>query len=350
MKRLFYTSEKTDNRVFQWICWFQPSDGWLLLDDETNKGRVILDTRYADFPLESDQRELNSILASKKILEHLSDIVTSDELISLESSLPYAIVQKLEAPDQEHNFLFAYEESSWQEQHRTVKSTDKIAHITQAIELTHQLWEWLEEVLIKSWDIVWMTEQEVRGRLIWKAFELWLEGEAFDTIVAYGANSAIPHHHTGKTVIGTWPLLVDMWWRVHWWCSDFTRTVWVWEQMSKWADDKISEWVNEFEIFQEILSVVKKVHDEATSMCVAWASCAEIATAAREIISDAWYGEHFTHSLGHGIGLDVHEAPRVSIKSEDILEPGMVLTIEPGIYLPGKFGVRRENTIVIDNW
>jgi Xaa-Pro aminopeptidase len=94
-----------------------------------------------------------------------------------------------------------------------------------------------------------------------------------------------------------------------------------------------------------VYGLVKEAHDQAIAAVAVGRSCREIDLVARDLISQRGWGSHFTHGTGHGVGLDVHEAPRISFKSEQLLEAGMVLTIEPGIYLPGKWGIRIEDTI-----
>jgi len=206
------------------------------------------------------------------------------------------------------------------------------------------------------WDhIIGMTELDVRGMLIMQAMTLGAEWEAFETIVAHGSNTAIPHHQTSKTVIGEWPLLIDMWWRVDGWCSDMTRVLWVKSPKSASPDltplpGGTSDWLLtvKYKEFEKVLGIVQQAHQAAIDMVAPWVRFSDIATTARAVIEDAGYGEYFTHSLWHGVWLDVHESPRVSTKSEDIIEPGMVFTIEPGIYLPGKFGVRWEDIVIVE--
>ena len=99
--------------------------------------------------------------------------------------------------------------------------------------------------------------------------------------------------------------------------------------------------------FREVYGTVLLAQETALAGLRAGISCAEADRLSRTVIEDAGYGEYFTHSLGHGVGLEVHEPPRLAASDEDILEAGMVITVEPGIYLPGRFGVRIEDLAVI---
>jgi len=109
----------------------------------------------------------------------------------------------------------------------------------------------------------------------------------------------------------------------------------------KKADKKL------FSEFTTICQIVKQAYEAALEQTKAGVPVRVLDIAAREIIADAGYGPYFTHSLGHGVWLDIHESPHVTTHNEELLKKGMIITIEPGIYLPGKFGVRWENTIVI---
>jgi len=278
---------------------------------------------------------IKKILLNDRISVLLSTYITTWESITLEQSLPWWVVEWLKKSDLEAQRLF--EDVSWQRGKRMCKSPQAIQYTREAIQKTEEIWEWIEDIAT-SWEILWLTELELRWKIIQKALRLGCEDEAFPTIVASGAHSALPHHATSATKIQAWPLLVDMWFRWHGWCSDFTRVVWVWNDGVQWVSR------NEFE---DIVSIVQQAHDTARDMVALWVAFQDIAVAARRVIEAAWYGDYFPHSLWHGVWLDVHEAPGVSSRSKDRIEKGMIFTIEPGIYLPGKFGVRWENIVIV---
>ncbi len=305
----------------------------MLIDDKTKEISVFLDGRYLEKTIqEQEEWKIEKVAHTQGFLKKLGDYLLADELVMLEKSIPYAVHEKLLSPDRERNVLFSFEPKSWQQALRVIKNPEQIDMIRQAIEITQQVREAIFK-LADSWDLIGKTELRLRGEMIRTALELGADGEAFDAIVATGINSAIPHHNAWDSVIESWALLIDMGRRVAWWCSDFTRTIWL-------GDEPHPE-------FDTILKVTQQAHAKAISLLEPWVWLASVAQAARKVIEDAWYAEFYPHSLGHWVGLDVHEAPRVSWRSEDILEPWMVITIEPGIYLPGKFGVRREDTIII---
>jgi Xaa-Pro aminopeptidase len=145
-----------------------------------------------------------------------------------------------------------------------------------------------------------------------------------------------------------------MWALYNWYCSDFTRTIRVWNPsptlpLSREGENKTSpltrwEWGG-FEEFQKIYNSVKKAHEKAFKFAKPWVTGKDIDNIARKSIEQDGYWEYFTHSTGHGVGLNIHEQPWISKKSENIIQKGMVFTIEPGIYLPWKFWVRLENIV-----
>jgi len=167
-------------------------------------------------------------------------------------------------------------------------------------------------------------------------FEMKTRGASrpsFDTCVSAGANSAIIHYATGHDPIREGTLLLDWGAVAGAYCSDMTRT---------YGIGGLPATVS------EIYDIVLEAQSAAIDACAPGRSCAEVDGVARKIITDAGYGEQFGHGLGHGIGLDVHEAPYFNQQSTDVfLEPGMVMTVEPGIYLPGVGGVRIEDDVLI---
>lgn len=162
---------------------------------------------------------------------------------------------------------------------------------------------------------------------------LGAKGESFETIVASGVRGAMPHGTaTEKQVQENEPVIIDFGSRDTY-TSDYTRMVYAGNE-------------------QEVLSVIKIV-EEAVEKSIEGIStgvlCSDIDKIARNHIEEAGYGQYFNHSLGHGVGIDVHEMPVLRTKSDTILEDNMIFTIEPGIYLPNKFGVRIEETVLVKN-
>ena len=156
---------------------------------------------------------------------------------------------------------------------------------------------------------------------------------AFDPIVAFGANSAVPHHTTGRRKLReTDVVLVDWGVKVGGYSSDLTRTL-LPPRMPRRT--------------REVYRVVLEAQRAAIERIRPRAKAAAPDKAARAVIQATGHGERFTHSLGHGIGLDVHEQPGLASRSEATLRAGMVVTVEPGIYLPGRLGVRIEDNVLV---
>ncbi|WP_370625032.1 M24 family metallopeptidase [Corynebacterium sp. TAE3-ERU12] len=180
------------------------------------------------------------------------------------------------------------------------------------------------------------TEREVAADLEYRMRLRGADKPSFDTIVASGPNSALPHHGAGDRVLQTGDLVtVDFGALAHGYCSDMTRTSAVGGAAA--LDD----------FSREIYSVVLRAQLAGVEAARPGAQLAEIDAVCRESISAAGYGEYFVHSTGHGIGIDVHEPPYAATRGTGALQPGMTLTIEPGVYVPGRGGVRIEDTLII---
>ena len=182
-----------------------------------------------------------------------------------------------------------------------------------------------------------MTETEVAALLEYKMRKLGAEGLSFPTIVAFGAHAAVPHHETGLTKLSFGdPILIDFGCKVNGYCSDITRTF-------MFGDD------GKHEDFKKAYAAVLKAHNLVKEKAVAGMTGKEVDAIARDSLKADGYGELFTHSLGHGIGLNVHEKPAVSPKGEQVLENGMVFSDEPGVYKAGEYGIRIEDTVTLKN-
>ncbi|WP_448588620.1 M24 family metallopeptidase [Thermocrinis sp.] len=181
-----------------------------------------------------------------------------------------------------------------------------------------------------------MSELEVRAFIVSKALSLGALGESFPAIVAFGEGSSVPHWETSQRRIGEkGPLLIDMGLLYKYYCTDFTRTVFLGK-----ADEE----------FKKVYQTVKDAHLYALEKVKVGTPIGDVDRTAREYIKKKGYGKYFSHSTGHGVGIEIHEFPRVYYKGKDAstpIEEGMVFTVEPGIYLPGKFGVRLENMVVV---
>ncbi len=166
---------------------------------------------------------------------------------------------------------------------------------------------------------------------------------SFDPIVAINSNAAKPHARPTNDVLKYKDLLlIDAGLKFERYCSDRTRTICINDQMQSSTNQQFNS-----AKLQRLYDIVRNAHDEAISQLRSGMKAFEIDAIARDIITRSGHGEYFVHSTGHGVGLDIHELPVISSKSDVIIEDGMVFTIEPGIYLPGEFGVRIEDTVVM---
>jgi Xaa-Pro dipeptidase len=187
--------------------------------------------------------------------------------------------------------------------------------------------------LIKDDGSCWIgkTEVEFCHALSEEFNRSWLT--SFGASVQVGANAAIPHYITGDTVINKGScLLVDFWGRYKGYYTDCTRTFHFGKPDSE---------------FEKIHAIVLEAHLAAESKACVGNTLGDVDYAARSVIEKSGYGEYFTHRTGHGLGIDVHEGDTANKGVNVPLKPGMVFSIEPGIYLPGRFGVRIENLVAI---
>ncbi len=214
-----------------------------------------------------------------------------------------------------------------------VKNDWELTNIERACEIAENAFNMLLPEIREG-----MTETAVAAMLEYNMRKLGAQGLSFDTIVAFGANGAVPHHETGLTVLKFGdPVLIDFGCKVNGYCSDITRTF-------LFGDD------GKHEEFKKAYAHVLRAHELVQEQAKAGMTGVQVDAIARDYLKTNGYGELFTHSLGHGIGLNVHEAPGVSPRASDKpLENGMVFSDEPGVYAEGEFGIRIEDTVVLQN-
>jgi Xaa-Pro aminopeptidase len=211
---------------------------------------------------------------------------------------------------------------------RAVKDEDEIEALRRSAALNDDALAHLLEVIkpgMTELEAAWEIEVYMRTHGASKV--------AFDLIVAAGPNGAMPHARPGDQAIEAGaPVVVDIGCVLDGYCSDMTRTFCLGEPGSRYL---------------EVWNVVLQAQEAAEAVIRAGMTGVAVDAVAREVIVEAGYGDFFGHGLGHGVGLAVHEKPGASRLSEDTFEAGMSLTVEPGIYLPGEFGVRIEDLAII---
>jgi Xaa-Pro aminopeptidase len=183
-------------------------------------------------------------------------------------------------------------------------------------------------------DAVGMTEAELADFVEERLAVHGGTGVAFETIVAAGPNGADPHHASGdRTIRAGDPVVLDFGTLVEGYVSDQTRTV-------VFDGEPPAE-------FETVHGVVREAQSAGVAAVEPGVAAGAVDRAVREVIEEAGYGDRFVHRTGHGVGLEVHEEPNVAAGSETTLEPGMAFSVEPGVYLPDRFGVRIEDLVVV---
>jgi len=210
---------------------------------------------------------------------------------------------------------------------REVKSTEELEFMKQAQRTAEK--SFLEILPLVSPEL---TEKELAAELLYRFLKNGAEDKSFDTIAVSGVRSSMPHGVPSDTPIGKGFLTIDFGVKQNGWCSDTTRTVCI----GKPTDE-----------MRHVYDTVLNAQLAGIEAARAGVTGREIDAAARKIIEDAGYGNAFGHGFGHGLGLEVHESPSVAPSGNDPIPAGAVISAEPGIYLPGKFGVRIEDVLFI---
>jgi Xaa-Pro aminopeptidase len=214
------------------------------------------------------------------------------------------------------------------EQQRMIKEPEEIALIRSAVRLGSSLFHRAVKVLRPG-----VTEAEVAGEIEHAARRGGAQGMSFETIVAGGKRSALPHGiASSQPITNKGFVVMDFGVILGGYCSDMTRTVHMGRASSQ---------------AREMYQVVREAQEQAIGTVRAGVKAGEVDYAARRVLQQAGLGRYFTHSTGHGLGLEIHEPPRLGKGQTEILEAGMVVTIEPGVYVAGRGGVRIEDVVVV---
>jgi Xaa-Pro aminopeptidase len=305
---------------------FTGHDSWALLTP--GKTTLITDGRYT---LQARQEcpQAKIIVRKGPILQAFADLTARPGFRTLGffgEEISVALLARLKK---------ACKKSKWQPvpiktitQMRQIKGLEEIQQICRAIRIAQEGFTGLVQSLKAG-----LTENEVAAELEYRMRCWGAEKASFDSIVACGPNAAKPHARTseaklvpGKSIVFDFGALFKGY------CSDLTRTVWLGKMPP---------------CFKDVYKVCLEAQLAAIEVIKPGIRTAEVDQVARAVITRAGYGKFFNHGLGHGLGLEVHEAPALSRLSDQVLEAGMVVTVEPGIYLPGKGGVRIEDDVLV---
>lgn len=207
---------------------------------------------------------------------------------------------------------------------RSVKDEEELSYIVRAVQIAELSLKSVLHLLKPG-----TTELAFRRELLSAFLKFGGEGEAFPTIVASGPNSSVPHWETGKREIRDGDVvIVDFGTVYRGYVSDITRTFLIGNVPSQ---------------IREIYNAVREAQELGIRELCSGKSCRSVDGAVREFLKSKGFGDYFVHSLGHGIGVEVHESPTISQRSKEVLKKGNVVTVEPGVYVPGLGGVRIED-------
>jgi len=318
----------TNLKNFYYLSGFD-GEGFALITHKNNY--LFTDSRYTeqaekkspDFKIITDEPKKKNarILALKKIIEK-----NKIKKIAFESSnLSYTDFKKYSESFESIEFLPT---ENIIEQIRMIKDREEIIKMKKAAQIATESLKDVFEMIEPG-----VRELDIASELAYTMRKKGAQKEAFDIIVVSGERSSLVHGKPSEKKIAEGELIIiDMGANYQNYNSDITRTIIMGKENQKQ---------------KEIFSIVFEAQQAALDFLKPGVKCKEVDSVARDIIVKKGYGEYFGHGLGHGVGLDIHELPRVSFSDDTVLLPGMVVTIEPGIYLPEFGGVRIEDSVLI---
>ncbi len=298
---------------------------------KNNKGLFLTDGRYELQAQEEVDEMFNiKVLENNSLfLDELKKFLIKNNIKTLGLDYNHIKLSNYNKYKKELNFLQLKEINNLVENKRICKTKEEIENIKQAAKITDKTLNHCLKFLKEG-----ITEAQFANLLDYYHKEFGASGPSFDTIVAFGENSAYPHANISDKKLKNGDIIkIDFGCFYNGYCSDMTRTFF----FGKPKDKKLID----------IHNIVKRAHEEQLKHLKEGENTKEIDKIGRDIITKEGYGDTFNHGTGHGIGLEIHEAPRLNQLTDVDLKEGMVVTIEPGIYVQGLGGVRIEEDVVI---
>ena len=314
----------------RYLCGFTGSAGLLLVEEG---GSVFFtDVRY-DTQAHEEVKGAKVVIARKAVLTALGESLGARRrrargwTTGLEAE-HFTIAEKKRLAQVTPAGVRLKDAPSVVERARMIKDGDELQRIRAAVALGAKLFDRAVDVIRPG-----VKETEVAAEMELAARRGGAEEMSFPTIIASGARSALPHGRASDQAIARGGFVVcDFGVILSGYCSDQTRTVWV-GPVPKDA--------------RQAYEAVREAQQAGIDAVRPGVAVGEVDAAARKVLRKAGLGRYFTHSTGHGVGLEIHESPRVADGQREILQPGMVITIEPGVYFPGKWGVRIEDMVAV---
>lgn len=313
------------------ICYFtsfHSTNGYLVVTGE--KAYFLTDSRY----IEAAHNKITScdeILQIKSMESDLVPLVKNLGITRLETESERITVSRYNEVKRLFSFADVVcdgELDNAVSEIRTVKNETETAKIVKAQRIAEKAFDYILGFISTD-----KTEKEIALELEYFMLKNGADGLSFETICVSGKNSSLPHGvPTDKKIERGDFITMDYGATTEFYHSDMTRTVAVGEVSSK-----------QIEVYETVL----KAQMAGVDAVKAGVSCKEVDAVSRRIISDAGYGEYFGHGLGHGVGVEIHELPSLNPSSKAVLREGHIVTVEPGIYLPGEFGVRIEDMALV---
>ncbi|MGA8500534.1 MAG: Xaa-Pro peptidase family protein [Candidatus Sulfotelmatobacter sp.] len=318
----------------RYLCGFTGSAGLLLVEDAGST--FFTDVRY-DTQGREEVKGAKVVIARKALLNALGERIGTRRkkskargwTIGIEAE-HLTVAERKRLADLLPSGVRLRNAPALVEKARMVKDEEELGLIREAVKLGATLFDRALEVLRPG-----VRECELAAEMEYAARRSGAEEMAFPTIIASGARSALPHGRASEQAIAPGGFVVcDFGVILDGYCSDQTRSVWV--GMGAAPEEA-----------RHAYESVRKAQEAAIAAVRPGISTGDVDAAARKVLRKAGLGRYFTHSTGHGVGLEIHEAPRIAAGQTEVLKPGMVITIEPGVYFPGKWGVRIEDMVAV---
>jgi len=308
-----------------YVTGFKRLDGYVIITRDA--AMAFTDSRYIEAARAEVDAEFEVVLTRGTRRAMLAEVFKKHNIHTLMIEKSRTSVSAYEAMKADHPSVEIVDSGSIIEKMREFKSLNELGNVKKAQSIAEAAFDH-----ILGWITPERTEVETALELEFFMRSHGAQAASFDIIAVSGTNSSRPHGVPRDIKLQPGFLTMDFGALVDGYCSDMTRTVSIGP-----ATDEM----------KKVYNTVLEAQLAALEAIAVNKKCADIDKVARDIIADAGYGECFGHSLGHGVGLEIHENPRLASTSAAVLTPGQIVTVEPGIYIEGKFGVRIEDMVYI---